>query len=169
MSGQRSTRQPMSRRKKALIGLGAVICAPAFIAGAIRGAAHSAGHAIASRAAVTAATTPASPSATTAATAPATRRAAAEPTFVYPGDPQCAITYRDRGDGSMSWTATTTVAGELRTHADSTSGSIYSHAARTTPGPHAFAAPVPLAQINDIGGVLFTPGASYSCSIAPQP
>ena len=38
-----------------------------------------------------------------------------EPTFSYPGDQQCAITYRDDGNGTMSWTATVTVAGRLRT------------------------------------------------------
>ena len=42
-----------------------------------------------------------------------------EPPFSYPGDPQCAITYRDNGNRTMSWTATVTVAGELITHAAS--------------------------------------------------
>lgn len=168
MSGQRGDREPMSGRKKAAIGIAAVVCAPALIAGAIHGATQhgTPAAAAASRTTPTAATTAAaSPAATSAA--PATKRAGAEPTFAYPGDPQCAITYRDRGDGSMSWTATTTIAGELRTHADSASGSVYSHVVNTTLGPNVFAAPVPLAQIDDIGGVLSTPGASYACSIAP--
>jgi hypothetical protein len=48
-----------------------------------------------------------------AATATSTAQAASgpEPTFAYPGNRHCAITYRDDGNGSMSWTATVTVAG----------------------------------------------------------
>jgi hypothetical protein len=168
--GQNGARQPMSTRKKALIGLGVAVCAPAFIAGAVHGAIQSDTPAVTapSRAAATAATAAASPNASAPATAQATKRVAPEPTFTYPGDPQCAITYRDRGDGSMSWTATTTVGGELKTHVGTKSGSLYTRDTQTTPGPNAFAAPVPLAQIDDIGGVLFAPGTSYACSIAPQ-
>jgi hypothetical protein len=94
--------------------------------------------------------------------------AAPGPTFTFPGDPQCAITYRDRGDGSMTWTATTTVAGELITHAFDGDGNIYRHDVQVTAGPNAFAAPVPLAKINDIGGSLTgADGTSYGCSVKP--
>lgn len=90
------------------------------------------------------------------------------PTFTYPGDPQCAITYRDNGDGSMAWIATTTVNGELITHASTTDGNIYRHDEHITRGPNAFRAPVPLSQINDIGGNLRADdGSSYGCSVQP--
>ncbi len=97
---------------------------------------------------------------------------AAEPTFTYPGDRQCRITYRDNGNGTMSWTANVTVAGELITHASDSSGNIYRHDEQISPGLTAFTAPVRLSQINDIGGVLYVPNASsstsYGCSVAPQ-
>ncbi len=100
--------------------------------------------------------------------APKPSNAAPEPTFVYPGDPQCSITYRDRGDGSMSWTATVTVAGSLITHAGDSAGNLYSHDTQVQAGPNAFAAPVPLSSITDIGGNLTTSsGTSYGCSVAP--
>ena len=99
---------------------------------------------------------------------PTSARALPEPTWVYPGDPHCRITYRDRGDGTMSWTATVTVAGQLRTHAGDRSGTTYEHDVPVTQGPNAFAAPVPLAQIDDLGGVLSTSTSSYACSVAPQ-
>ncbi len=91
-----------------------------------------------------------------------------EPTFSYPGDPQCAIAYRDNGNGAMSWTATVTVAGELRTHASDQSGDLYSHDAQVSVGQNTFTAPQPLSQIDDIGGVLYAGSASYACSVAPQ-
>jgi len=91
-----------------------------------------------------------------------------EPTFSYPGDRQCAITYRDNSNGTMSWTATVTVAGELITHASDKSGDLYRRDVQVSPGPNTFTAPQPLSQINDIGGVLYVGSASYGCSIAPQ-
>jgi hypothetical protein len=91
-----------------------------------------------------------------------------EPTFSYPGDRQCAITYRDGGNGSMSWTATVTVAGELITHASDESGDINRRDVKVSTGPNTFTAQVPLAQVNDIGGVLYAGSESYGCSIAPQ-
>ncbi len=51
----------------------------------------------------------------------------AEPTFTYPGGQQCKITYRDGSNGTMSWTADVTFAGELITHASDASGNIYRH------------------------------------------
>jgi hypothetical protein len=67
----------------------------------------------------------------------------------------------------MTWTATITVAGQLITHASDKSGNIYRRAVHVTHGPNMFAAPVPLSQIDDIGGVLSTASASYGCSVAP--
>ena len=105
-----------------------------------------------------------------AATASGTVRAARgpEPTFSYPGNRHCAITYRDDGNGSMSWTATVTVAGELITHASDKSGDINRRDVQVGPGPNTFTAPQPLSQIDDIGGVLYVGSASYACSIMPQ-
>ena len=77
----------------------------------------------------------------------------AEPTFTYPGGPQCKITYRDNGNGTMSWTADVTVAGELITHASDTSGNINRHDEQVTIGLNTFTASVPLSQVTDIGGV----------------
>jgi hypothetical protein len=91
-----------------------------------------------------------------------------EPTFSYPGDPRCAITYRDNGNGTMSWTATVTVAGELITHASDNGGDINRHDVQVSVGPNTFTAPEPLSDIGDIGGVLYVGSASYGCSIAPQ-
>jgi hypothetical protein len=105
-----------------------------------------------------------------AATASSTVQAASgpEPTFAYPGNRHCAITYRDNGNGTMSWVATVTVAGELRTHAGDKSGDVYSRDQQVNVGQNTFNAPQPLSQIDDIGGVLFTSSSSYACSIAPQ-
>jgi hypothetical protein len=96
----------------------------------------------------------------------------AEPTFTYPGGRQCKITYRDNGNGTMSWTANVTVSGELITHASDTSGNINRHDEQVPIGLNTFTAPVPLSQVTDIGGVLYVPDASastsYGCSVAPQ-
>jgi hypothetical protein len=91
-----------------------------------------------------------------------------EPTFSYPGNRQCAITYRDNGNNTMSWIATVTVAGELRTHAGDKSGDLYTRDQQVNVGQNTFNAPQPLSQIDDIGGVLYVGSASYACSIAPQ-
>jgi hypothetical protein len=91
-----------------------------------------------------------------------------EPSFSYPGDRQCAITYRDDGKGSMSWTATVTVVGELITHASDKSGNINRHDVQISEGPNTFTAAVPLSQIDDIGGVLYVGSKSYACSVAPR-
>jgi hypothetical protein len=93
---------------------------------------------------------------------------AAEPTFAYPGARQCAITYRDNHNGTMSWTAKVTTRGQLITHASSKAGNIYRHVIEVTPGLATFTAPVPLSQVNDIGGVLYGKKTSYGCSIAPK-
>jgi hypothetical protein len=105
-----------------------------------------------------------------AATASSTVQAASgpKPTFSYPGDRQCAIIYRDNGNGTMSWTATVTVAGELRTHASDQSGDLYSHNTQVSVGQNTFTAPQPHSQVDDIGGVLYAGSASYACSVAPQ-
>jgi hypothetical protein len=94
-------------------------------------------------------------------------RTGPEPTFAYPGDRQCAITHRDNGNGTMSWTATVTVAGELITHASDNGGDINWRDLQVSPGPNTFTAPEPLAQIDEIGGVLYASSRSYGCSIAP--
>jgi hypothetical protein len=89
------------------------------------------------------------------------------PTFSYPGDPQCAITYRAEGNDRMSWTASVTVAGQLITHASDVSGSIYRHDVQVTRGVTQFVAKVPLSRIDDVGGVLYVGSTSYGCSISP--
>ena len=111
---------------------------------------------------------PASRTATASPAAPASSSPAAEPTFAYPGDPQCAITYRDNHDGTMSWTAKVTVAGQLITHVSDKRGNIYRHVVQVIPGLRVFSAPVPLSQINDAGGVVYGKNGSQACSIAPQ-
>lgn len=156
----------MSTRRKVWIAVG-VVGAPFLIGGMISGARQELGAAPPAAASSTSAAAT-SPAALAQPSRPAATRPAVEPTWVYPGDPRCAITYRDRGDGTMVWTATVTVAGELRTHAGAVDGTLYAHDVQVTSGPNAFAAPVPLARINDIGGVLYTPGKSFGCSVAPQ-
>jgi hypothetical protein len=64
----------------------------------------------------------------------------AEPTFTYHGGPQCRITYHDIGNGTMSWTANVTVAGELVTHASDTSGNINRHDEQVSVGLNTFTA-----------------------------
>jgi hypothetical protein len=105
-----------------------------------------------------------------AATATGTVQAASGPelSFSYPGDRQCLITYRDDGNGSMSWTATVTVAGELITHASDKGGDINRRDVQVSAGANTFTAAVPLAQVDDIGGVLYVGSRQYGCSIAPQ-
>jgi len=107
-----------------------------------------------------------SPAATASGTVQAVR--GPEPTFSYPGDRQCAITYRADGNGSMSWTAIVTVAGELITHASAKSGDLNRRDAQVSPGPNTFTAALPLAQVDDIGGVLYVGSKSYGCSVAPK-
>jgi hypothetical protein len=156
----------MSTGKKVGIAVAVLVCLPLVIAGMISGARQSLNSkptAATSSSPLASARTPLAPTHRAAKPSPA-----AEPTFVYPGDPQCAITYRDDSNGTMTWTATVTVAGELITHASDSSGNIYRHDVQVTPGPNSFAAPVPLSQIDDIGGVLYATSASYGCSIAPQ-
>lgn len=85
--------------------------------------------------------------------------------FDAPGDPQCSITYQDNGD-STSWTVTTTVAGELITHASA--DQTYRHDDQIGAGQRTYTAPVPLSQIHDIGGVLHVGGTQYGCSVGPQ-
>jgi hypothetical protein len=94
-------------------------------------------------------------------------KTAALPDFLYPGDPECAITYRQRGNSAMTWTATVTVGGKLITHASDKGGNLYRHVVQVAPGRNLFAAPVSLRQIDDIGGVLYATSTSYSCSVAP--
>ena len=75
-----------------------------------------------------------------------------EPTFSYPGDRQCAITYRDNGNGSM--TVTVTVAGE-RINAGDSSGDDHVHNTQVSVGPVTFTAPQTLFAIDDVSGVLY--------------
>jgi hypothetical protein len=158
----------MSTGKKMGIGIAVLVCVPVVVAGMVSGAKQSLSKPAAASPARPAASTTTAPHSATTTTPAAAVPAAAAPTFTYPGDPQCAITYRDNGDGTMSWTATTTVAGELITHASGTDGTIYRHDDHIDAGTHAYRAPVPLAQIGDIGGNLRGTDASYGCSVAPQ-
>lgn len=64
--------------------------------------------------------------------------------------------------------ATVTVAGELITHASDEGGDINWRDVQVSAGANTFTAAVPLAQVDDIGGVLYVGSRSYDCSIAPQ-
>jgi hypothetical protein len=108
------------------------------------------------------------PVATAAAASPAAAHTGPEPTFTYRGDRRCEITYQDGGNGSMSWTAIVTVAGELITHASDKSGDINRRDVQVSVGSNTFSAAVPLSQVDDIGGVLYVGSKSYGCSVAPQ-
>jgi hypothetical protein len=79
----------------------------------------------------------------------------------------CAITYRDKGDGTMTWTATVTEKGELVTHASDSSGNINRHDDPVTPGAHAYTANAPISQIGDIGGNLYAGDSQFGCSVGP--
>lgn len=138
-----------------------VIGAPTFVAGLKSG--YNQGTSEAPTPAVTT-SLPARPASTATAIRPATRDIHA---LDFPGDTECTITYRDNGDGSMTWVATVTVDGELVTHASDSDGNIYRHDVHVTRGPNAFRAPVPLAQIDDIGGNLTSASHSYGCSTGP--
>ncbi len=137
------------------IGLAALVCALVLFAGACGSAGNGPTSAASDAPSLSGAKSP-----------------VAEPTFTYPGGPQCKITYRDNGNGTMSWTADVTIAGELITHASDTSGNINRHDEQVTVGLNTFTAPVPLSQVTDIGGVLYVPDSSastsYGCSVAPQ-
>lgn len=165
----------LSRRSNCAIAASPPTCglsrrAPFLIAGMISGARQSlAGKpALAGSNSPSASASPGLALVPTRRTSSAKPSAATKPTFRYPGDPQCAITYRDDGNDTMSWTAKVTVAGELITHASDSSGNINRHDLQVAPGPNRFVASVPLSQIGDIGGVLYVGSASYGCSIAPQ-
>jgi hypothetical protein len=160
-------KMPTSTGKKAGLAVAVLVCLPFLIAGMISGVRQSLDSkpaAAASGSPLASASTPLAASHRASAEKPSP---AAEPTFTYPGDPQCAITYHDDGNGTMSWTANVTVAGELITHASDSSGNINRRDVQVTPGPNSFAVPVPLSQIGDIGGVLYAGSASYGCSVAP--
>lgn len=163
----------LSKRAKIAIVAVVIVGAPFFIAGAISGAKDSGGGGKDKAAAAPTTRTAASSPASSPKAAPSHRSASSThpapgPTFTYPGDRQCAITYRDRGDGSMSWTATVTVPGELITHATDDTGQIYRHDVQVSRGDVAFSAPVQLARVTDIGGNLRGEGGqSYGCSVAP--
>lgn len=160
---------PVSARKKIGIAVAVLVSAPFLIAGMISGARESLDGKPAS---TPSSPRPRSPSTTpTASTHPAKSAHSSpvvQPTFKYPGDRQCAITYRDNGNGTMSWTANVTLRGELITHASDTSGNLYRHDVQVTPGANGFTAPVPLSKIDDIGGVLYVGRSTYGCSVAPQ-
>jgi hypothetical protein len=67
----------------------------------------------------------------------------------------------------MSWTITAAAPGELITHAGTKSGSIYRHDQTIPAGTTTYRVPVPLAQVDDIGGNLSTSTAAYGCSVRP--
>ena len=89
------------------------------------------------------------------------------PTFSYPGDPECSITYGSNQAGTTTWAATVTESGELITHASGNQGDINRRDAQVTSGPNSFTAPEPLNYIGDVRGVLYVGSSSYGCSIAP--
>lgn len=154
--GQRGTGRwrRLSTAQKVGIGVLAVIGLPSLVGGMVQGAKDSISH----HHAVTAAHT-----ATAGRTVAATP--VLGPTFAYPGDPQCAITYQAHGDGA-SWTVQVTVPGELITHASSDSTGINRHDVRVTPGRRTFTVQAPLAAITDVGGTLRTAdGRQYGCSV----
>lgn len=159
MSQPAGPKPPMSRKKLA-IGAAVVVCAPVFIAGMVAGAKDS------MKTQASGTPSPIGQVSTTAPVPAGSGNAAPQPTFSYPGDKQCQITYRDRGDGTMSWTATVTVSGQLITHAADKAGHIYRHVTNVRPGATSFSAPVPLAQVDDIGGNL-DGSRSYGCSVRP--
>ena len=68
----------------------------------------------------------------------------------------------------MSWTATVTAAGLLRTDASDSGGGDYVHDTQVSVGPNTFTAPQPLSAVDDISGVPYAGSASYACSVAPQ-
>jgi hypothetical protein len=157
-SGMRpgGSRTPVNRRGLAVVAIIAGLLVVGVIASATGAGKHvKPGQASASNQPTLAASQSPSPS------------RAKSPTFAFPGDRHCAITYRARGSSAMTWTATVTVAGQLITHASDKSGNIYRRVVHIIPGPKVLSAPVPLSQINDIGGVLNTAGTSYGCSVAP--
>jgi hypothetical protein len=158
----------VSTRKKIGITVAVLVCAPVFIAGMISAARQS----LDSKSVPSPSNKPGLPSAApTPSIHPAkiTRSLPADqPTFKYPGDRQCAITYRDNGNRTMSWIATVTLSGELITHVSDISGNLYRRDVQVTPGPNGFTAPVPLSKIDDIGGVLYVGRSTYGCSVAPQ-
>ena len=95
---------------------------------------------------------------------------APQPTFTHTGDPQCAIAYADRGDGTMYWTVTTSVAGEVVTYADDKGGTVYRHDEQEGVGSVRFFADIPLTRISDVGGTLDTAdGRHFGCSVQPAP
>ncbi len=115
------------------IGLAALVCALVLFAGACGSAGNGPTSAASDAPSLSGAKSP-----------------VAEPTFTYPGGPQCKITYRDNGNGTMSWTADVTIAGELITHASDTSGNINRHDEQVTVGLNTFTAPVPPASARQL-------------------
>ena len=101
--------------------------------------------------------------------AAAKRKRIVVPVFRYSGDPQCAITYSGDAAGGTRWVAYVTVPGQIITHVSDNAGNLYRRVQQITPGPNAFAAPFPVSQLGDIGGVLYDRHKSYGCSIAPEP
>jgi hypothetical protein len=163
--------QGWSTRQKVIVAVAVAVFAPPLIAGCISAAPQggkstgAAPYASGTGGPLSRAASPTTASGRTGTTEPA---AHPDPSFSYPGDPQCVITYGSRGPGSMYWTANITTAGTLRTHASDTAGDLYAHVAPVTPGPNGFVAKQPLWKIDDIGGVLYAAdGKSYACSIAP--
>jgi hypothetical protein len=184
MGGHRgTTKTGMSTGKKLGIGAAVVVCAPPLIIGMISGAKQSLG----SHPAAAASSTPIAPAtrSTTSSKHPARTRptkAAPAPTWVYPGDKECAITYASNANGGTTWTATTTVGGEIKTDDTNTwpgdntppSTGLDTRDVHVSAGQTPFSTDAPLSSVTDISGVLYVPTeanptTSYSCSIAPAP
>ncbi|MEY9962517.1 hypothetical protein ABIA33_000543 [Streptacidiphilus sp. MAP12-16] len=87
--------------------------------------------------------------------------------FDRSGDPQCAITYYSVGANMTTWTATTTIAGELVTQATHTGGQPDRNDVTIPAGHHTFIAWAALAKITDLNGTLHAGGTQYHCSVAP--
>ncbi|TDU02528.1 hypothetical protein EDD99_0926 [Streptomyces sp. 846.5] len=85
-----------------------------------------------------------------------------------PGDPHCAIAYHSAGADMTTWTATTTVRGELVSQA-SHPGKPDRNDDVIPAGKHTYIAWAALAKLTDLSGVLHVDGALYPCSVAPAP
>jgi len=171
----------MSVAAKFGLGTGAA-CGIAIAVWLVHPAALQTPTAITTAASSTVATASSRPSPSSAANAPAkpTPKPAANPTWTSPGSPQCAITYNSDANGGTTWTATTTVAGEIKT--DDTNNWPGDHVApsfgldtldvQVPVGQTPFSTDAPLNTVTDISGVLYVPDVanattSYGCSVAP--
>jgi hypothetical protein len=87
--------------------------------------------------------------------------------FDRSGSPQCSLVYDGTPVGTVIWTITTTVGGDLRTTAVS-GDSVYRHDRTVSAGRHDFSAPAYMAQLDGLTAELTGDGGeSYPCSVRP--